>query len=77
MKKLIDLVNKSFMSSDKLNNKMVEVNELRMHFVSSLSDAQCIKFLKLLTEVEELQKIELIEYIKHTYKVCKDVFSLR
>ncbi len=77
MKNLIDLVNKSFASSDKLNNKMTKVNELKMQFVSNLNDEQCIEFLKLYAEIEELQKIELKEYIKHTYKVCKDVFSSR
>lgn len=77
MKNLIDLVDKSFVSSDKLNNKMAKVNELKMQFVSSLNDEQCIEFLKFCVEIEELQKVELKEYINHTYKVCKDVFTLR
>ena len=77
MKNLIDLVCKSFVSSDELNDKIAEVNELKMLFVSSLSDEQCIKFLKLCVDIEELQKIKVKEYINHTYDVCKDVFSLR
>lgn len=77
MKNLIDLVDKSFVSSDKLNNKMAKVNELKMHFVSSLNDEQCIEFLKFCVEIEELQKVELKEYINHTYKVCKEAFKLR
>lgn len=77
MKKIIDLVNKSFVGSDELNNKMAKVNELKMQFVSSLNDEQCIEFFKFCVEIGELQKIESKEYINHTYNVCKDAFSLR
>lgn len=73
MKKLIGLINKSFVGSDELN----DINEMNMHFVSSLNDKQCIEFLKFCVEIEELQKVEVKEYINHTYKICKDVFKLR
>lgn len=77
MKNVINLVNKSFVSSDELNNKMAKVNALKIQFISSLNDEQCVEFLKFCVEIEELQKIQIKEYINHTYKVCKDVFSLR
>ena len=56
---------------------MAKVNELKMQFVSSLNDEQCIEFFKFCVEIGELQKIESKEYINHTYNVCKDAFSLR
>lgn len=77
MKKLIDLVNKSFVSSDEMNDKLTRINEMKMHFVSILNDKQCIEFLKFCVEIEELQKVEVKEYINHTYEVCKDIFKLR
>ncbi len=77
MKNLIDLVNKSFIASDELNGKLTKANEMKMNFVSSLNDKQCIEFLKLCSELEELQDMKLKEYINHTYKVCKEAFKLR
>lgn len=49
MKKLIDLVNKSFICSDELNGKLTKINEMKMNFASSLNDEQCIEFLKFCT----------------------------
>ena len=77
MNKIVNLVDKSFVKSTGLNDKMAEVLEMRMKFVAGLSDEQCIEFLKLVVEVEELVKQHTEEYIIHTYKVCKDVFKLR
>lgn len=77
MTQLIDLVNKSFVDSEKLNSKKEKVFELKMSFVSGLTDEQCIKFLEFWLEVEDLIKMQIEEYINHTYKVCKDVFRLR
>lgn len=77
MKNLINLLNKSFLYSDELNDKLAKINEMKMHFVSSLNDEQCIEFLKFYVEMEELQKIKVKEYINHTYKVCKEAFKLR
>lgn len=77
MNKIVNLVDKSFVKSTGLNDKMAKVLEMRMKFVSGLSDEQCIEFLKLVVEVEELVKQHTEEYIIHTYKACKDVFKLR
>ena len=77
MNKIVNLVDKSFVKSNRLNDKMAKVLEMRMKFVSGLSEDQCIEFLKLVVEVEELVKQHTEEYIIHTYKVCKDVFELR
>lgn len=77
MKQIIDLVNKSFVCSEKLKTQKEKVAELKMNFVSSLTDEQCIKFLKLWVEVENMIKMQTEDYIKHTHKVCKDVFNLR
>ena len=77
MKRLVDLVNKSFIDSKKLKVQKEKVAELKMNFVSGLTDELCIKFLELWVEVEEMIKIQTEEYINHTHKVCKDVFKLR
>lgn len=75
MKNIIDLVNKSFVGSDELNNKMAKVNELKMQFVSSLNDEQCIEFLKFCVEIGELQKsnrrntsITLTKFVKMRFR---------
>ena len=77
MNKIVNLVDKSFVKSNELNNKMAKVLEMRTKFVSALSDEQCIEFLKLVVVVEEAVKQQTEEYVIHTYKVCKDVFKLR
>ena len=77
MKKIVNLVDKSFVKSNDLNDKMAKILEMRTKFVSGLSDDQCVGFLKLVVEVEEVIKQQTEEYIIHTYKVCKDVFKLR
>ena len=77
MKQLIDLVNKSFVDSEKLKAQKEKVAELKMGFVSKLSDEQCIRFLEFWVEVEDMIKIQTEEYIYHTHKICKDVFQLR
>ena len=77
MKQLIDLVNKSFVNSEKLKEQKENVAELKMGFVSMLSDEQCIRFLEFWVEVEDMIKMQTEEYIKHTHKICKDVFKVR
>ena len=77
MKNLIDLVNKSFAGSDKLNEQMAIVNEMKTKFVLSLSDEQCVEFLRLYVEIETLQKINMEEHTNHTHRICKDIFTLR
>ena len=56
MKQLIDLVNKSFVNSEKLKTQKEKVAELKMGFVSKLSDEQCIRFLEFWVEVEDMIK---------------------
>lgn len=77
MKQLIDLVNKSFVNSEKLKEQKENVADLKMGFVSKLSDEQCIRFLEFWIEVEDMIKMQTEEYIYHTHKICKDVFKLR
>lgn len=77
MKKLIDLVNKSFVNSEKLKERKEKVAEKKMNFVTGLTDEQCITFLEFWVEVEDMIKMQTEEYIKHTHKICKDVFKLR
>jgi len=77
MKQLIDLVNKSFVNSEKLKEQKEKVAERKMNLISSLTDDQCIKFLEFWLDVEDLIKMQTEEYIKHTHKICKDVFKLR
>lgn len=77
MKQLVNLVNKSFVCSEKLKEQKANVAELKMGFASKLSDEQCIKFLEFWVEVEDMIKMQTEEYIKHTHKICKNVFKLR
>ena len=77
MKQLVNLVNKSFISSEKLKAQKEKVAELKMGFVLKLSDEQCITFLEFWVEVEDMIKMQTEEYIKHTHKICNDVFKLR
>lgn len=77
MKQVIDLVNKTFIDSEELKTQKEKVAELKMNFISSLTDEQCIKFLELWVEVEKMIRMQTEEYINHTHKVCKDVFILR
>ena len=77
MNKIVNLVDKSFVKSNDLNDKMAKILEMRNRFVSGLSDEQCVEFLKLVVELEEAVKQQTEEYIIHAYKVCKDVFKLR
>lgn len=77
MKQLIDLVNKSFVNSKTLKTQKEKAAELKMNFVSGLTDEQYIKFLEFWVEVEEMIKIQTGKYIKLTHKICKDVFKLR
>ena len=77
MKQLINLVNKSFVCSEKLKTQREKVAVKKMNFVSDLTDEQCIKFLEFWVEVEDMIKMQTEEYIKHTHKVCKDVSKLR
>ena len=77
MKQLIDLVNKSFVNSEKLKEQKENVAELKMGFVSKLSDEKCIRVLEFWVEVEDMIKIQTEEYIYHTHKICKDVVKLR
>ena len=77
MKKLIDLVSMSFIETEEFKTQKEKVAELKMNFVSGLTDEQCIKFLEFWVEVEEMIKMQTEEYIKHTHTIYKDVFKLR
>ena len=77
MKQLIDLVNRSFVESEKLKAQKGKVAEMKLNFVYGLSDEQCIKFLEFWVEVEDLIKMQTEEYINHTHKICNNVFKLR
>lgn len=77
MKQLVNLVNKSFIDSEKFKELKEKVAKLKMNFVDNLTNEQCIKFLAFWVEVEDLIKIQAEEYINHTHEVCKDLFKLR
>ena len=62
MKQLVNLVNKSFVDSEKLKTQKEKVAEMKMNFISGLTDEQCIKFLEFWVEVEDLMKMQTEEY---------------
>ena len=58
MKQLINSVNKSFVCSEKLKTQREKVAEIKMGFVSKLSDEQCITFWEFWVEVEDMIKMQ-------------------
>lgn len=77
MKQLINLVNKSFVCSEKLKTQKEKVAVKKMNFVIGLTDEQCVAFLEFWVEVEDMIKMRTEERIMHTYNIYKDVFKLR
>ena len=51
MKQLVNLVNKSFVDSEKLKVQKEKVSEIKMNLISDLTDEQCIKFLEFWVEL--------------------------
>lgn len=77
MKKIVELVNLSFMNSQDYFEKSINIQHMKKDFVSTFTPSQKAMFENLINHINKLHKIDIEEHIVHTYKVCKDVFKLR
>ena len=77
MKKIVELVDLSFMNSHEYFEKSIDIQHMKENLVSTFTPSQKSMFEKLMTSVYKLHKLDIEEHIVHTYKVCKDVFKLR
>lgn len=77
MKKIIELVDLSFMNSHEYFEKSIDIQHMKEDMVSTFTPSQKAMFEKLLDRIYKLHKLDIEEHILHTHKVCKDVFELR
>jgi len=77
MKKIIELVDLSFMNSHEYFEKSIDIQHMKEDLVATFTPSQKDMFEKLLDRIYKLHRLDIEERIIHTYKVCKDVFKLR
>ena len=77
MKKIIELVDLSFMNSQDYFEKSINIQYMKEDLVSTFTPSQKAMFENFINHINKLHKIDIEEHIVHTYKVCKDVFKLR
>ena len=77
MKKIVELVDLSFMNSHEYFEKSIDIQHMKEDLVSTFTPSQKAMFENLINHINKLHKIDVEEHIVHTYKVCKDVFELR
>ena len=77
MKKIVELVDLSFMNSHEYFEKSVDIQHMKEDLVSIFTPSQKTMFENVINHINQLHKLDTEEHIVHTYKVCKDVFKLR
>ena len=77
MKKMIKLVDLSFMNSHEYFEKSIDIQHMKEDLTSTFTPSQNAMFENLINHINKLHKLDIEEHIVHTYKVCKDVFKLR
>ena len=77
MKRIIELVELTFMNSHEYFEKSIDIQHMKEDLVSTFTTSQKNIFENLIDHIYKLHKLDIQEYIVHTYKVCKDVFKLR
>ena len=77
MKKIIELVDLSFMNSHEYFENSVDIKHMKEDLISTFTPSQKDMFEKLINHINKLHKLDIEEHIVHTCKVCKDVFKLR
>lgn len=77
MKRIIELVDLSFMNSHEYFEKSINIQHMKEDLASTFTPSQKDMFENLINHINKLHKIYIEEHIEHTYKVCKDVFKLR
>ena len=77
MKKIVELVDLSFMNSHEYFEKSIDIAHMKEDLVPTFTPSQKTMFENLINHINKLHKIDIEEHIVRTYKVCKDVFKLR
>lgn len=77
MKKIVELVDLSFVNSQEYFKKSIDIQHMKTDLVSTFNPNQKAMFEKLMDEINKLHRLDVEEYIAHTYKVCNEVFKLR
>ena len=77
MKKIVEIVDLSFMNSHEHFEKSIDIAHMKEDLTSTFTPSQKDMFEKLLDSIYKLHRLDIEERIIHTYKVCKDVFELR
>ena len=77
MKKIIELVDLSFMNSHEYFEKSIDIAHMKEDLTSTFTPSQKAMFEKLLDSIYKLHRLDIEERIVHTHKVCKDIFELR
>lgn len=77
MKRIIELVDLTFMNSHEYFEKSIDIQHMKEDLVSTLTPSQKAMFKNLMSNIYKLHKLDIEEHILHTHKVCKDVFELR
>ena len=77
MKKIVELVDLSFMNSHEYFEKSIDIQHMKEDLVSTFTPSQKAMFENLLDSIYKLQRLDIEEHIVHTHKVCQDIFELR
>ncbi len=77
MKRIIELVDLSFMNSHEYFEKSINIQHMQEDLISTFTPSQKAMFETLINHINKLNKLDIKEHIIHTYKICKDVFKLR
>ena len=77
MKKIVELVDLSFMNSHEYFEKSIDIAHMKEDLTSTFTPSQKAMFENLMSNIYKLHKLDIEEHILHTHKVCKDVFKLR
>ena len=77
MKRIIELVDLTFMNSQEYFEKSIDIQHMKEDLISTFTTSQKAMFENLMSNTYKLHKLDVEEHIVHTYKVCKDVFELR
>ena len=77
MKRIVELVNMSFINSQEYYMQTIDIQHIKADFIETLSTEQKHMFDELLTSIYELHNLDIEENIVHTYNICKEIFKLR
>lgn len=77
MKRIVELVHRSFKNSQEYFRQTIDIQHIKAKFVETLSAEQKYIFDELLSSIYKLHNLDIEENIIHTYNICKEIFKLR